>query len=615
MKCSWKWLGRYTTSYFSHTLREIYVTSSIRKLQKITALILIFLSLTLRVISIPHSNQDMAVYNLLWYQTLYQKGIGEALATNFSNYAPPYTYFLALATLTHVLIPPLVAIKLIPICFDLLGAFFIYKIIKLKYQQGDIPWLAAAVYFSAPTVILNSAYWGQADSLYTSLLLACLYFLIIEKSFISMLAFGLAFSVKAQAVFFLPFLIVMAIRKKMPWLYFSAIPLVYLTVIVPVVLLGRPFLDALLIYTKQSETFAILSMNAPNLYVLFPREWYSSILPIGIAATIILIAYWIYTTSQNKINLDNKYIILIAFISTALTPFLLPKMHDRYFYPADVLSIVLAFYSPALWFIPVLYQLISTSAISVFLFNANSSWVIFGFVLNVIALAAALRTQSLVEKRDAANKKITSALSWLVTLITPLILFSVSLTFLLTPAFIRIEYAMPRMPADLYGFSKSERFQWASKTMDYLTNVKQTRYLSKLKFENDTPVFNEHEITILSGVKKSVQNMLTIGRLALAFFFILILVAWSGNWLPKFRNGVKRGGWLTTGLAVFLATAVIINRPNLNDYFQNTDTTLRLFPTQFWSDAFILLTLILVGSGFLLTISLPKGKDDIRIAH
>ena len=124
----------------------------------------------------------MAVYNLLWYQTLYQKGIGEALATNFSNYAPPYTYFLALATLTHVLIPPLVAIKLIPICFDLLGAFFIYKIIKLKYQQGDMPWLAAAVYFSAPTVILNSAYWGQADSLYTSLLLACLYFLIIEKA-------------------------------------------------------------------------------------------------------------------------------------------------------------------------------------------------------------------------------------------------------------------------------------------------------------------------------------------------------------------------------------------------------------------------------------------------
>jgi hypothetical protein len=53
----------------------------------------------------------MALYNLLWYQALYQKGIDGALATNFSNYTPPYTYFLALATFTHDLIPPLVAIK------------------------------------------------------------------------------------------------------------------------------------------------------------------------------------------------------------------------------------------------------------------------------------------------------------------------------------------------------------------------------------------------------------------------------------------------------------------------------------------------------------------------
>jgi Gpi18-like mannosyltransferase len=143
---------------------------------KSTAIALVILSVCLRVISIPHSNHDMGVYNLPWYETLYQKGIGEALATNFSNYTPPYTYFLALATLTRDYIPPLTAIKLIPICFDILGAFYVYKIIKLKYQHGDMPYLAAAIYFTAPTVILNSAYWGQADSLYTSLLLACIYF-------------------------------------------------------------------------------------------------------------------------------------------------------------------------------------------------------------------------------------------------------------------------------------------------------------------------------------------------------------------------------------------------------------------------------------------------------
>ena len=100
---------------------------------KIATGLLILLSLFLRVISIPHSNHDLVVYNLLWYQALYQKGIGQALATNFSNYTPPYTYLLALATFTHGLIPPLISIKLIPICFDILGAFYVFKIIKLKY--------------------------------------------------------------------------------------------------------------------------------------------------------------------------------------------------------------------------------------------------------------------------------------------------------------------------------------------------------------------------------------------------------------------------------------------------------------------------------------------------
>ena len=205
----------------------------------------------------------------------------------------------------------------------------------------------------------------------------------------------------------------MAFRKRIPWLYFGLIPIVYLATILPVVLLGRPFLEALLIYAKQSDTFAILSMNAPNLYSLSPREWYSSILPLGIIAAITVIAYWVYTTSQIKIDLDNKYIILVAVVSTALVPFILPKMHDRYFYSTDILSIVLAFYWPTLWFIPVLYQLVSTSAISVFLFNVDSSIVFFSFLVNSIALAIMLRTQRLVEKRDATNQKISSALSWL----------------------------------------------------------------------------------------------------------------------------------------------------------------------------------------------------------
>lgn len=146
--------------------------------------------------------------------------------------------------------------------------------------------------------------------------------------------------------------------------------------------------------------------------------------------------------------------------------------------------------------------------------------------------------------------------------------------------------------------------------MDYLTNDKQTHYLSRLEFENGSPVFKDYEIAILDSIKKSAQNALTVGRLLLSGFFILILLAWSGNWLSQFRHGIKRGGWLTMGLAVILNIAGMLNQINLNDYFQNADTILRLFPAQYWLNFILFMTASLIGSGFLLAISLAKIKND-----
>jgi len=574
---------------------------------KILIILLLFLSLVFRAICISHTNYDMTAHNVPWYLTLYQDGIAKSMATEFANYSPPYTYFLALATFTHDFIPPLTAIKLIPMCFDVLAAFFIYRIAKLKFREGYLPILAAAIYFTAPTVILNSASWGQADSLYTSFLLACLYFVLTERPFVSMLALGMAFSIKAQATFFLPFLAIMAIRKKIPWLYFGMMPLVYLIAILPVVLLGRPFLDALLIYKKQAVTYSVISMYAPNGYILIPNEWYSWLTPVGLIATVILLACWVYATSRSRINFDDKHIILIAFLSVALAPFLLPKMHDRYFYPADVLSILLAFYWPVLWFIPILYQFASTSAISIFLFDTNPSFVVIGFLFNAIALAIVLRTQRLAENRSETNQKISSALSWLAAILTPLILFGISINLLLTSAFIRIEYAMPYIPADPYGLNKSERFQWASQAIEYLTNNKQTQYLDRLEFENGTPVFNDHEIILMDNMKRSAQKIFKYWHMSLAATFMLGLLAWVGDWLPKFRHGMRRGGWLTVALTIILGIAVILfNEINLTVYFQNTDTLLRLFPIRFWQDFFLFMAISVIGSGSLLAISLAK---------
>ena len=54
-----------------------------------------------------------------------------------------------------------------------------------------------------------------------------------------------------------------------------------------------------------------------------------------------------------------------------LLPFLLPKMHERYFYVADLLSIIVAFYQPSLFFVPVLMITISFFAYQPTLFGVE----------------------------------------------------------------------------------------------------------------------------------------------------------------------------------------------------------------------------------------------------
>lgn len=336
----------------------------------IALIVLLFaLSAALRWASLPANNVDMIGY-LKWYDQISARGL-DALSGEFSVYAPPYLYLVWLATLTRGFLDPIVALKLIPIAFDLLSAFAVYKIVRLKYPEGTIPLLASAILLLLPTVLVNSSFWGETDALYTSLLLLCVYFLLSEHPFHAMLAFGLAFSFKAQPAFLIPFLIVLAFKRRIPWRYFLIPPLTYVLMILPAVAAGRPFLDALTIYVSQAGTFDVPSMHAPNLYslIIYPPYFVDWGLALrgGFAAAAIAISVWVFVYARKKYELSQRTMILSALACLTLVPFVLPKMHDRYFYPADVLSLAFAFYYPSYWFVPLLFQAASGIVYYIFL--------------------------------------------------------------------------------------------------------------------------------------------------------------------------------------------------------------------------------------------------------
>jgi Gpi18-like mannosyltransferase len=295
-------------------------------------------------------------------------------------------------TLTKSVIPKIVAIKLIPILFDLVNAFLIFKILRLKYLAGKIPYLGAAAFLLAPTVVMNSALWGQIDSFYTCFLLITIFFLLSDRPLPAMIAFGLALSVKAQAAFLVPFLLLMALKKRLPWYAFGLVPLAYLSAMLPAMLAGRTLRDVLSVYLNQAAELQIMSHNAPNWYIFVPQSTYPISMPLGMLITLLASVAWAYVHRNSESRHEN--LLFAALVSVALTPFLLPKMHDRYFYPADVLSILLAFSSPQFWFIPICYQVVSSLVCAIFLIKAErSTMLILATQLNTVVLAYLLWKQ------------------------------------------------------------------------------------------------------------------------------------------------------------------------------------------------------------------------------
>ncbi len=329
--------------------------------------ILIFVSVWLRLAGLRFLSGDMDVFLLPWYNRLVTGGFA-ALREPFSNYTPPYLYLLFLVTKTAGFLPKVVGIKLLSILFDYLNAFLIYKILKIKFPRSGVPWIGASVFLLLPTMVLNSAYWGQCDSIYAFFWLACLFFLMKDQPLMAVIFLGVSFAIKAQAFFIAPLITLLILKKKIPWFYLGIVALVYILLMVPAALTGRSLTQLLMIYANQEETYSALSLHAPNLYLLFPANMHNhAIVLLGIVSTIVVVLAWIFVYIDKVQEFSPESFILFAMMSVALMPFFLPKMHERYFYLADMISLLMAFYFSRGWLLALGYQLTSGLSYSVYL--------------------------------------------------------------------------------------------------------------------------------------------------------------------------------------------------------------------------------------------------------
>ncbi len=326
------------------------------------------LALTLRLSLLSFESGDYHIFFKNWYQAMQEQGFYAIVSVKY-DYTPTYLYMIYWMSVLFPNLDPVVAMKLPSIAFDFLSAYFIFQIVRLKYPDGPAPIFAYMIVLFAPTMVLNSAFWGQCDSIYTAFLLMCVYFLLTGEGSYAGLAFGAAFAFKLQAIFLAPLLLVLVLKGKLAWKHLLWIPLVYLILIIPAWIAGRSFVELLLIYINQSRSYPFLTLNAPTLYAWFPDSLFAVLYPAGVIWAVGLVFLYTLAVFKSHAKLTQGLILHLGVLAVLLLPFILPKMHERYFYPADLLSIVYGFFFPEHFFIPILMGMISFFAYQPFLFG------------------------------------------------------------------------------------------------------------------------------------------------------------------------------------------------------------------------------------------------------
>jgi Gpi18-like mannosyltransferase len=301
-----------------------------------------FIGLTFRYFAREHATTDAIQFLIPWYVFARDHGIG-GLSEAFTNYTPFYSYLLLIATQFDWLGQPLSLVKAISAVFEFGCAIVVAQIV---WQATRVPLRASMAFcgvWLAPTVIINGAVWGQADSIWTFFTLLSISLFMQDRN--GVVPFAIAFAVKAQGVFLGPFVLGMMLRRRVHWAWLASVPGVYVALAIPVMLAGRPIASVLKVYVDQADTFHRLTMNAANIWVLAGDAPYAAGVAIGLvvaAASGLALSAFIMRSRQEGPDV----ILLAACASLMLMPYLLPKMHDRYFYAFEVASIALACVNP-----------------------------------------------------------------------------------------------------------------------------------------------------------------------------------------------------------------------------------------------------------------------------
>ena len=342
-----------------------------------------FMAVTMlaRVSMLDYVTADYVSFLSGWTK-MFREGGFSMLAQNVGDYNLLYQYILLLISKSSLY--DLYLIKYVTVIFDYLLALAMMRAAgHFGGRKAALP--VFLLMMVLPTTLLGGACWGQCDSVYAFFVVTSLYMLATDRPTRSAICLSVAFAFKLQTIFVFPVVLLGLLHKKFNWRHALAFFAAYIVTMVPALLAGRPFMDALSVYANQSmgQYYDRLTYNAPNLYLFFPMMEFASsqeftwmryiegidgkglngyldpalfpdlqhaALYACVILVLIVVIYWLM--HWREVTMD--MMLDMALFFAIFLPFVMPKIHERYFYQADMLSMLYAVRHPRRRFMPLL---------------------------------------------------------------------------------------------------------------------------------------------------------------------------------------------------------------------------------------------------------------------
>lgn len=280
-----------------------------------------------------------------WFNHIVETGPIAAFARPFGAYTPPYLYLLALATPLKGLIADYYIVKLVAMAGNIALATACWRFLRERDVAGAGGYALALL--ALPSLMMNAALLGQTDGLYVAPIIMALS-AALRRRHRAMLAWsGLALAIKLQAVLIGPFILALLIARRVPLRDWLITPAVYLLMLTPAWLAGWPASDLLNIYFRQADSTPDIARNAPNIWMVATVAGFDSQALTGLAATAAIgaIAAYVARFSATLRHFSNPMLLRMALLAPLIGAGLLPRMHERYFLLADIVSVLLALLS------------------------------------------------------------------------------------------------------------------------------------------------------------------------------------------------------------------------------------------------------------------------------